>query len=98
MCRPLQWVWGLIPVAVLAAMAYSFAVPKIEQEISDNATKALDDAGHGWARLSVDGRDIALHGTAPTAQALDEAVSAAASAEGVGKVSHDVIVRVAPVN
>ena len=96
MCRPALWLWGLIPVVFIAAMAYFFAVPNIEAQVGGNAETALAGAGHAWAGVSVDGRDVTLHGTAPTQEALDGAVEAAKSADGVRSVNHDVIVRVAP--
>lgn len=98
MCRPALWLWGLIPVAFIAAMAYFFAVPNIEAQVGDNAESALARAGHSWADVSVDGRDVTLHGTAASQDDLDDAIETASSADGVRKVSHDVIVRVAPQN
>ncbi len=98
MCRPLQWVWGLIPVALLAVMAYFFVVPQFELELDLRADEALSEAGQAWARITVEGRDVTLHGTAPSEQALAEALKAAASADGVRHVDHDVIIRVAPAN
>ena len=98
MCRPLRWIWGLIPVAFLAAMAYFFVTPQIELELELRTAQALARANHSWAEVRVEGRDITLRGTAPSEAALREALDAAASAEGVRRVSHNVIVRVAPVN
>ena len=97
MCRPLQWIWGLVPVALLTVMAYEFVKPVVELELGQRAERALSEAGQSWARVSVEGRDVTLHGTAPNEAALAEALTAAA-ADGVRRVGHDVIVRVAPVN
>lgn len=98
MCRPHYWLWGLIPLALLAAIAYSLTTPELESRLALAASAALAEAGEPWARITVTGRDVTLHGTAPSQENLDDALAAAASADGVRRVRHDVVVRVAPAN
>lgn len=98
MCRPQKWIWGLVPIGFLTAVAYFFAAPQIATELELSASGALQKAGQGWARVSVEGRNVTLRGSAPDQAALDAAVDAAAQARGVRRVDHDVVVRTAPRN
>ena len=95
MCRPWIWIWGVIPVAFLTAMAYFFIAPKLENELGLNAEQALRTAGQGWATVKIKGRDVLLGGTAPSKEALDQAVDVAAGVSGVRRVDQNVVVRVA---
>ena len=95
MCRPWIWIWGVIPVAFLTAMAYFFVAPKLESRLTLDTEQALRAAGQGWASVKVKGRDVLLNGTAPSKEALDKAVDIAGGVAGVRQVDQDVVVRVA---
>lgn len=95
MCRPWNWIWGVIPVAFLTAMAYFFAAPSLESRLSLDTNQALSAAGHGWASVKIKGRDVLLNGTAPNKEALDKALDVAGGVAGVRRVDQDVVVRVA---
>ena len=95
MCRPWIWIWGVIPVAFLTAMAYFFIAPKLESGLSLDTEQALRAAGQGWANIKIKGRDVVLNGTAPSKEALDKAVDVAGGVSGVRRVDQNVVVRVA---
>jgi len=95
MCRPWIWIWGVIPVAFLTAMAYFFVAPKLESQLSLDTAQALRGAGQEWANIKIKGRDVMLHGTAPNQEALDKAVDVARGVTGVRRVGQDVVLRVA---
>ena len=98
MCRPVKLLWGVFPLAFLAILAHFFAVPLVERDVESAVSQALRDAGQVWGRVSVEGRDVTLRGTAPNQAALDSALASIGSADGVRVVRQEVILRVAPVN
>ena len=66
MCRPWRWFWGILPLALIVLLALYFKPAPIESDLSARAASDLAAAGHGWAEVSVDGRDLTLSGTAPS--------------------------------
>jgi OOP family OmpA-OmpF porin len=83
MCRPLYWLWGLIPLALVALLALYFRPPPIQQDLTARANAALSEAGEGWASVTLDGRDLRLSGIAPSEGAQTQAEEIALSTWGV---------------
>ena len=63
-CNPWRWLWGLVPVVVLAWACVQVEHTRVEQDIGTRAKQALARAGFDWAEVSVSGRDASLSGTA----------------------------------
>lgn len=63
-CNPWRWLWGLVPVALLAWAAVQIEHARIERELTARGNAALAQAGLGWADLSFLGRDGTLSGKA----------------------------------
>ena len=63
-CRPLRWLWGLIPLVLIGLMVNYFARPVIETDLKERGRVALKEAGLPWAEMSFEGRDGVLSGIA----------------------------------
>lgn len=66
-CRPWRWLWGLLPLALLALAALAFSRSSIEADLQERTRFALEEAGLDWASSRFVGRDAAM-----TGQAFDE--------------------------
>ncbi|MFM9847747.1 MAG: OmpA family protein [Hyphomicrobiaceae bacterium] len=63
-CNPWRWLWGLVPVVVLAWACVQVEHARVERDLGTRAKQALARAGFDWAEVSVSGRDAALSGQA----------------------------------
>jgi len=63
-CDPIRWLWGLIPIAMLAWIAVHQHSDAIESDLEARSARALAAAGHGWASVAFSGRNGLLVGTA----------------------------------
>jgi outer membrane protein OmpA-like peptidoglycan-associated protein len=63
-CDPLRWLWGLIPIAMLAWLAVHWHADAIERDLEVRSARALTAAGHDWASVAFSGRHGLLTGTA----------------------------------
>ncbi|MFZ1815264.1 MAG: OmpA family protein [Rhizobiaceae bacterium] len=83
MCNWKNWILpGLLSVALLTTLAGLLRSDPVEKDLSARAGDALS-AGHDWAEIALDGRDLALGGLAPSQEAMDEAASKASATYGV---------------
>ncbi len=73
-CQPLKWLWGLIPLAFIAALVIVGEKPRIEADLEKRASQRLAAEGLSWAKPQFDGRDAILTGSA-----LDERLRARAA-------------------
>lgn len=64
-CNPWRWLWGLIPIAMLTWLAFSWEREGIETDLRSRAEQALEAQGHSWGHVVLDGRDAVLTGVAP---------------------------------
>jgi OOP family OmpA-OmpF porin len=64
-CNPWRWLWGIIPIAMLTWLAFTWEQEGIETDLRSRAEVALEKAGFGWGEVSLDGRDAHLSGVAP---------------------------------
>ena len=69
-CNPLRWLWGLLPLALIALAVNWIERPRIERDLTNRTQAALQAAGYNWAETAFQrsGRDGWLVG-----QATDEA-------------------------
>lgn len=83
MCHWKKWIWpGLVTVALVTMLATWFNADTIENDLAAKARAALA-AGHPWAEVALDGRDLTLRGMAPDEQAQADALSLASAAYDV---------------
>ena len=81
-CNPWRWLWGLVPVIVLAWACVQVEHLRIEQDLGARAKQALAGAGFDWADVSLSGRDAVLSGKA--AEKSDAALAAKAVSDTWG--------------
>jgi OOP family OmpA-OmpF porin len=84
--RPLKWLWGLIPLSFIAAMAIFGLGPQIEKELQSRASGALERADVAWASVNLEGRDAILRGAAVGAEARDAGLDAVRGVAGIRNV------------
>ena len=82
-CRPLRWLWGLIPLALIGLMVNYFVRPVIEADLKKQGELALKEAGLPWAAMSFEGRDGVLSGIAYDDGARAKAIEIVQAAYGV---------------
>jgi outer membrane protein OmpA-like peptidoglycan-associated protein len=82
-CNPLRWLWGLIPVSMLAFVAFHWERPTVEADLSARARQALDRAGLDWTVVGFQGRDATLSGRATEENEPRKAVDALRRVWGV---------------
>lgn len=64
-CNPWRWLWGLIPIAMLTWLAFTWEREGIETDLTSRAEQALEAQGYNWGQVSIDGRDAVLTGLSP---------------------------------
>lgn len=64
-CNPWRWLWGVIPIAMLTWLAFTWEREGIETDLRSRSEAALQDQGYSWGEVSVEGRDAFLSGVAP---------------------------------
>jgi outer membrane protein OmpA-like peptidoglycan-associated protein len=87
------WKWlvpGAITVIAGTALAVTQTGAMVADDLSARAGAALDPGQFPWARLSVDGRDATITGTATTQAAIDRAVARVAEVNGIRAVNSSV--------
>lgn len=87
---------GLAALAILAWFCISSHAPAIEKDIVSRTQSALNTAGHRFAAVSADGRDVRLEGSAPDESSRKAAVELAAGVRGVRVVDSALTVAKAP--
>jgi OOP family OmpA-OmpF porin len=84
-----SWIWpGVASVACLTFLALWLRLDLVEADLRDRVTAALA-AGHGWAGVMVDGRDLTLQGLAPDPESQAEAIEIVRQTYGVRAVRDD---------
>lgn len=63
-----RWLWALVPLAAIGWWINTAEKARIEQELSQRAAQALEAAGQNWAKVTFNGRDGIISGTARTAE------------------------------
>lgn len=72
-CNPWRWLWGLIPVAILAFLTVQWEHDRIETDLRQRTETALKGAGLHWAVTAFDGRDGLITGQAASDDAPQRA-------------------------
>jgi len=85
-CNPARWLWGLVPVLLVALLVIAGEGPKIERDLTRQASAILNENGHGWASIRFSGREAILTGTAFSSEQRNEAVGIVRRIAGVGDV------------
>ncbi len=83
---------GAIALILLAWLCLGRHTPAIEQDLVTRTDDALKSAGIDWSRVGIDGRDIILTGSAPSASLRDKAGETARSVHGVRTVDNRITV------
>ena len=86
-CNPWRWLWGLVPVVVLAWACVQVEHVRIEQDLGARARQALAGAGFDWAEVSLSGRDAALSGRVADKSDADRAAKAVGDIWGVRRTT-----------
>jgi outer membrane protein OmpA-like peptidoglycan-associated protein len=63
--NPQRWLWGLIPVAVLAFLAVQSEHVRLEKDLGSRVEQRLRADGIRWARVGFSARDAVVTGRAP---------------------------------
>lgn len=87
MCRPWKWIWGLLPLALIAFLAISTRGPQIQADLTSRGGEVLREAGQPWARVAIEGRDATLLGDAPTSARQELARNAVERTFGVRRLA-----------
>jgi len=82
------WPFLLLPLFILI-LAVIFKWRPIEENVVENSLGALSSSNMPWAKADTHdrGRELALSGVAPSAEAVEEAISIAEKAKGVNSVT-----------
>ncbi len=80
---------ALLVTTLLAVAAVVLTTPQLENDLESRVAARLAQAGHDWATVAVDGREVILAGTAPTEVERLNARDAAAAVWGVGTLRDD---------
>ncbi|MGI9382293.1 MAG: OmpA family protein [Methyloligellaceae bacterium] len=97
-CRPSKWLWGLVPIALIALLVIVGGPRLIEQDLQKRSSLALEKAGLSWALTSFEARDGALRGTAGSRLERDNALNVMHNVWGVRTVEDKarLLARVSP--
>lgn len=89
-CNPSRWLWGLLPLAVLAMIVNWLERPRIEADLAQRTKAAVDKAGMGWAGINFGkgGRDGLISGEAAEETERDKIHDIATSVWGVRTVDN----------
>lgn len=63
-CNPLRWLWGLIPIAMLALLANHWERAGIETDLTERTKAELTKQGLDWAGVKFEGRNATVTGRA----------------------------------
>ena len=77
MCNWKKWIWpGIFAVVILTALSTWLTADVVEKDLTSKALEGLKE-DHSWANVSLDGRDLTLKGTAPSPEAVSDALKIA---------------------
>lgn len=82
-CNPWRWLWGIIPVGILAYLTVQWEHERIEADLKQRTETALTAANLKWAATAFDGRDGLVTGQATTDDASARAAKVVRDVWGV---------------
>ncbi len=85
-CRPSFWLWGLLPLVFVIAMALFGVREQIERDLSDRTAAILQEKGLSWAVVNYDGRNAVLEGLSFSREKRDTALRTIEDVWGVSNV------------
>ncbi len=89
--------WGLLPLLLIALLAWFIARPGMESALQSAALDRLKAAGQDWVQVEMEGRDARLTGQAPSRTALVDAARNVRSVHGIRRVDvSGVAIRLTP--
>jgi outer membrane protein OmpA-like peptidoglycan-associated protein len=89
-CRPKKWLkWAWLPALPLLA-AYVTTTGTMNNDLTGRLKAALATDSTAWATIETDGRDVRVIGTAPSQEAVDNAVKAVAGTYGVRTIENKI--------
>ncbi len=83
MRRIVIWIVGLALLSLIYVGAIHFKADDIEIELKDRSNLALHEKNISWAKVTINGRDAILNGTAPDIASVEEAKKAIMSVWGI---------------
>ncbi len=84
--------FGTLLFLLLAWLCLGRHAPVIEKDLAVRTNNSLTEAGMGWLQIGIDGRDVILAGTVPTAALRDEAGEVVLGVHGVRTVDNRIAV------
>jgi outer membrane protein OmpA-like peptidoglycan-associated protein len=89
-CNPLRWLWGLLPLALIALLVNWFERPRIETDLRTRTQETLARAGLGWAATNFEnaGRDGIISGTAVEETVRDRVFDVVSTVWGVRTIDN----------
>ncbi len=81
------WLWGLIPLVVIWALANLTTGIAVRNDLTTRTNEQMAQRGQSWARADFSGRDARIVSAAPSPGAKISAIDAAADTRGVRRVS-----------
>jgi OmpA-OmpF porin, OOP family len=89
-CNPWRWLWGLLPLAVLALIVNFLERTRIESDLTNRTKDAIAKAGMDWASINFTkgGRDGLISGDAVEETERDKIHDVASSVWGVRTVDN----------
>jgi OOP family OmpA-OmpF porin len=82
-CKPSKWLWGLLPLVFVTALALVGVRGQIERDLTDRTSAILQDKGLSWAFVNFEGRDAILEGVSFSRSERDAALQAIENVWGV---------------
>lgn len=84
----LRWIRpGLVATLLLAAIAVVLRSGSVERDIAGRVNAKLSADGLSWAAAEASGRNVTLHGVAPSTESQEAAIRSAAATAGVRSVA-----------
>ena len=63
-CNPLRWMWGLLPLVLIAWIGQLGTISRVEEDLTGRTRAHLDQNGLQWANVAFKGRDALITGRA----------------------------------
>lgn len=87
-CNPWRWLWGAVPLLILACVAVVSDQPRVESDLAQRAKAALDKASMSWATVSFSGREATIAGRASDENEPYKAFDVVRNVWGVGTIDN----------
>ena len=92
MAQPKKWLWGLLPLGLLALLLFYNKTDVVETDLTTRVSQALSENALDSVEVALSGRDAMLTGLVETPEAKEEAEALANSTFGVRVAKSDITV------